>query len=310
MERRFEDAWWNGSSADSYADSLENPDNTKVFQRHWIGVTPMEAELRRPRGPDGPLASVEHSRTALAKREEACYTAPNGLFHTGTGPTSAPAGNPGPSCDAEVSTVPSERSIFTLNTSIMAVAEAALGRMSGSQLATYTTANARVQLVPAVWELPGAMPEIAPGGEFGANIDKLFTERSMALQAWGTYGILWPVVHYQLGVAPDVGRKRVRIVPQIPDGQSHVSGRNIRLGVGSVAVFAARTSDRLTTLVRQTRPWRLTVGALLPEGAHISSVRLDGHPVTYRVVTTARGQEVRVNGGRARGATRLVVRLG
>ena len=81
--------------------------------------------------------------------------------------------------------------------------------MGAGQLQRYTTANAAVQLDPSVWELPGAMPEIAPSPDFGANIDKLFTERSMALQAWGTYGILWPVVHYQLGVSPDAGRSRV-----------------------------------------------------------------------------------------------------
>ena len=96
--------------------------------------------------------------------------------------------------------------MFTLNTSIMAAAEAALGRMGPGQLRRYTTGNARVQLDPKVWELPGAMPEIAPSPDFGSNIEKLFTERSMALQAWGTYGILWPVVHYQLGVSPDLGR--------------------------------------------------------------------------------------------------------
>jgi hypothetical protein len=35
------------------------------------------------------------------------------------------------------------------------------------------------------------MPEIVPGGDFGANIDRLFTERSMVMQAWGAYGVLW-----------------------------------------------------------------------------------------------------------------------
>ena len=35
---------------------------------------------------------------------------------------------------------------------------------------------------------------------------------------------------------------------------------------------------------------------------------LDGHRVSYRVVTTARGREVRVAGGREVGRTALVVR--
>ena len=43
--------------------------------------------------------------------------------------------------------------------------------------------------------------------------DRKEWERSMALQSWGTYAILWPVVHQQLGVAPDMGRGRLAVVP-------------------------------------------------------------------------------------------------
>jgi hypothetical protein len=79
-----------------------------------------------------------------------------------------------------VSSVGSERNVFSLNTAIMAVAEGNFGRLGGRQQQYYTTGNARIQLDRSVWEMPGAMPEIVPGGDFGANIDRLFTERSMA----------------------------------------------------------------------------------------------------------------------------------
>ena len=309
LERRFEQAWWNGSDTQQYADSLADPDNTQVFQRHWIGVTPAEVELRRPGQADGPLATVDHATALVARREEPCYTGEFGLFHTGTGATSA-GENAGATCDGATSSVQSERSVFTLNTSIMAAAEAALGRMGPGQLEHYTTGNARVQLDSSVWELPGAMPEIAPSPDFGANIDKLFTERSMVIQAWGTYGILWPVVHYQLGVSPDLGRDRVAVVPQVPEGQSRVSGKQVRLGSGSVDVTATRSARALRTVVRQTGRWDLAVGAVLPKGARVAGVRLDGREVAYRVTTTARGRQVVVDGGDRRGTTDLVVRLG
>jgi glycogen debranching enzyme len=50
MESRFEAAWWFGQEgATQYADSIDpspvGGDNTKIFQRHWIGATPMKAEL-------------------------------------------------------------------------------------------------------------------------------------------------------------------------------------------------------------------------------------------------------------------------
>ncbi len=309
LEKRFEESWWFGPTADQYADSLKNPDNEKVFQRHWIGLTPVEAEIARPGSRTGPLASVEHGQLAVAKREEPCYSGEYGLFHTGTGATTAPAGNAGPTCDAATSTVQAERSVFTLNTSIMAVAEAALGRMGSDQLQRYTTDNAQVQLDPSVWELPGAMPEIAPSPDFGANIERKFTERSMALQAWGTYGILWPVVHFQLGVSPDLGRDRLTVVPQVPDGQTRVAGEDVRLGSGSVDVTATRDAQQLTTRVTRSRDWKLTIGALLPKGATVGTVTLDGQDVAYDVARTARGSQVRVEAGARTGTSTLVVTL-
>lgn len=303
LESRFEAAWWFGPTADQYADSLSDPGDGTVFQRHWTGLTPVEAELVRPGQPAGPLARTDHATLAVSGREGPCYTGTFGLFHTGTGATSAPAGNPGATCDTATSSVPSERSVFTLGTSIMAVSEAALGR---PLVRRYTTDNARVQLDPSVWEVPGDMPEISPSPDFTANIDRLFTDRSMGLQAWGTYGILWPVVHFELGVAPDLGRGQVTVVPQIPDGQSSATGRDIALGTGSLDVSATRTGSTLTTTVTRRLAVRLTIGAVVPAGRHVTSVTLGGVPVPYTLVATARGQQVQV-AARPFGTARLVV---
>lgn len=174
-------AWWYGGDANAYADSLADPGDVKVFQRHWIGLTSMEAEL-----PAGPLATGPHATVALAQRERDCYNSAYGLLHTGTGPTSDPAGNRGPSCDSVVSTVQSDRETFSLNSAVMAVAEGNYGRLGPQRL--YTDGNARIQLDPSVWEMPGAMPEIAPSPDFPANIDHDFLSRSSMLQAWGAYG--------------------------------------------------------------------------------------------------------------------------
>jgi hypothetical protein len=294
LEQRFERTWWYGGDADQYADSLTNPDNARVFQRHWIGVTPMDAVLVRPGHPERPLAGDEHGVTALEQRERPCYTGRFGLYHTGTGPTSAPGGNPGPSCDSVVSSVPSERSVFSLNTAIMAVAEGNFGRMAVDQQQYYTTGNARIQLDRSVWEMPGAMPEIAPEGDFTPNIDRRFTERSMVLQAWGAYGNLWPVVAQQLGVAPDLGRDRVTVVSQVPTGQRRVAGRHILLGEDAqIAVDARRTRTSLRTEVRLDRVrTRLTIGHVLPDGSRVRGVWLDGDEVDWRIVPTARGREL------------------
>ncbi|MFC5099154.1 hypothetical protein [Kibdelosporangium philippinense] len=150
---RFEAQWWVPQGV-GYAESIDDPadpsnDNKPVFQRHWTGITPMEA---------GPIASAARGHQALVQRSRDCYNGEFGTYHTGTGPTSAPAGNPGPSCDPLVSTVASERATYSLNTAVMAVA---LGNF-GLSARRYTTGNARIQLDPAVWETPAPCQRSRP----------------------------------------------------------------------------------------------------------------------------------------------------
>ncbi|WP_310971770.1 MULTISPECIES: hypothetical protein [unclassified Amycolatopsis] len=302
LRGRFDATWWAGDDAAGYGDSL-GEDNTPVFQRHWIGLTPLEAAVPGARE----LASRRHAQETLRRREQACYSGDLGLYHTGTGPTSAPGGNPGPSCDQVVTAVPAERAVYSLNTAIMAVAEGNHGRLGRTQQQRYTTANTRIQLDPAIWEKPGAMPEVAPSPDFAANIDRPFTDRSMVLQAWGTYGVLWPVVHQQLGVDPDLPHGRIAVVPQIPQGQNRISGSDLRLGTGSLAVRATTTGASLTTWFSWTGTAAITVGAVLPPGRTVTGVSFGGRPVPYRLLSTARGDQVEADV--ASGSGELQVRL-
>jgi hypothetical protein len=291
--QKFEQTWWYGGDARSYADSLRDPGNVKLYQRYWIGATPMEAELAVRGGPDRPLASNEHGNIALTQRERNCFTGDFGFFHTGTGPTSDPAGNPGPSCDTVVSSVPSERSIFSLGNAVMAVAEGNYGRLTQQRI--YTTANARSQLDPGFWEMPGAMPEILPSPDFGSNMSKDFLSRSSVLQAWGAYGVLWPVIHQQLGVAPDLGNGRLSVVPLVPPGQQEITGSDILVGAGHLDVRATHDRNLLSVTVNAAVSCRLTVGVVLPDGAQVASVTLDGRQTGAQRVRTARGDELIVN---------------
>jgi len=310
MQLSFEDSWWFGQeSATQYADSLRNPDNEKVFQRHWIGVTPMEIELTNQQNRAVPgLTVYGHGRLALAERELSCYTDAFGMYHTGTGPTAAAGGNPGPSCDRHVSEVPSERSIFTLNTAVIAVGEGNYGRLGPGQQQHYTDANADLQFIPD--EQPGAMPEIAPSPDYGRSINKPFTERAMVLQAWGAYGTIWPVVHQLLGVRPDMGRRVLEVVPQVPPQypKEGLSGENIRLGSGSVNVSASASNGTYQTIVRpNVSLQRLTVGHTVARDAKVVSATLNGNAASYEIRETNRGKEVIVEAAPS-GEQTLVVR--
>jgi hypothetical protein len=295
MEQAFEAAWWM-ANVPQHADSLRDPGDVKVQQRHWIGVTPMEAELVRNGEPVPGLTTRDHGNAALALRETPCYGDEWGLYHTGA-----------PGCDPAESDRPAEKSIFTLNTAVMAVGEGNYGRLGDDQQRRFTDANARLQLRPD--EQPGAMPEIAPSPDYGRSIDRAMYDRAMVLQAWGNYGTVWPVVHQQLGVRPDIGNGRLEVTPQVPHGAPWLAGENIRLGGGYADVRASHHGSRYVTVVDAHVSAALTIGHTISVGASIRSVRLDGNAVAYRVRMTNRGQEVLVQAGTG-GSHRLVVEAG
>jgi hypothetical protein len=118
----------------------------------------------------------------------------------------------------------------------------------------------------------------------------------MVMQAWNQYGTMWPVVHQQLGVRPDLGRDRLTVVPQLPSA-APIAGEDIRLGDGRLdLVRAAREGNRYVTQVDASHApiKRLLIGHTLPRGAHVNSVRLDGRRVDWDTRTTNRGVEVTV----------------
>ncbi|HET7325604.1 MAG TPA: hypothetical protein VFJ06_14850, partial [Halococcus sp.] len=221
LEDRFEETWWI-PEIPQHADSIDVPDNgendnTRIYQRHWIGVTPMEAELRKNGTANPGLTTTEHGMSALSLRETDCYGGigddeseqrrNEGLYHTGA-----------PGCDrGEFSHTDNrtEKQIFTVNTAVMAVGEGNYGRLCSDEQRRFIDANTKLQL-PNPDEQPGAMPEIAPSPLYGRSIDKSLLGRAQVLQAWGNYGTVWPVVHQWLGVRPDMGRRQLAVVPQVP----------------------------------------------------------------------------------------------
>jgi hypothetical protein len=291
LQQRFDGTWW-FEPEQQYADSLNDPGNVQSFQKHWIGQTPMESELRVGGRTVPGLAPFDHGDTALAGREDPCYSGQHplnpGLFHTGCG--GGPEGR-------------GEEIVFGLTTSIQSIGEGNYGRLGPGQQQRYTHALAETMFSePATGgtpdEQPGAMPEIFPSPIQGPNIDRCWTCRSMFMQAWGNYGTTWAVVHQWLGVRPDLGWGQVELVPQVPQGQTSVRGRDIRLGGGSADVLATHHGDAYRTEIRTSRgvgAEEVIIGHTLPHGVQPATVVLDGRTLHhYRVRETNRGTEVTV----------------
>jgi hypothetical protein len=307
LASRFEATWWY-EPAQQYADSLQDPDNAQLFHKHWIGVTPMEAELTRGGRAVPGLASQAHGSAALAGREGDCYSGTRpynlGLFHTACGGGANGAG---------------ERTIFGQNTAIQAVGEGNYGRLEAQKRYTGAevepmfgepyTGGVEVHHTPGTPdEQPGASPEIFPSPDFDAgsprdaNVERCTRCRSMVMQAWNQYGTMWPVVHQQLGVRPDLGRGRLSVVPQLPSA-APIAGSDIQLGDGRLdLVRASRSGKRYTTQIKAAHApvERVTVGQTLPADATVRNVTLDGHRHSWSVRHTNRGLEVTVATGAGR----------
>jgi hypothetical protein len=301
LQSRFEDTWWMPAES-QYADSIDDPPvggpNNKQQDRHWIGVTPMEAELTLGSKETFPgLGQRDHGIDALALRETDCFSGSRpynlGLFHTG--------------CEGGPDGI-GERVIFGLNTAIQAVGEGNYGRLGPGEQQRYSGAEAEPMFGEPFTggtpdEQPGSLPEILPSPDFDrpadgsagndANIDRCWTCRAMFVQAWGHYGTAWPVVRQQLGVRPDLGRRRLEVTPQVPAGQQRVAGERIRLAGGSIDVEASRSGPRYRTFVRaRVGLKRLVLGHTVPAGRMVDRVTLDGDQVRYRIRPTNRGLEV------------------
>jgi hypothetical protein len=281
MEQRFTSAWWQ-PTVPQYADSLADPANTPLVQRWWTALTPMEAELYSAGLPAPGLAPASDARAALALRETSCYSGQWGLYVEG-----APGCDPAPFQG-------STQQAYTLNTGVMAVALGNYGLLGPTDQQRYTDDLAQLQL-GAVAEQPGAMPEIGPSPDFTANVDQPFNERSSLDQAWGTYGVLWPVVHQELGVDPQLGNGLLEVLPSVPPGQDSVRGTAIAVGTGSVDVAASHHGRTWTTTVTGRLACTLHVGATLPATATVSAVTLNGAPAPYAIRDANQGRQVLVS---------------
>ena len=281
LVKKFSAAWWM-PSIPQFADSLADSGKTQLMQRWWTGVTPMEARLYPDGVPQPGLAPPSEALPALKLRETSCYSGTYGMYVEG-----------GPGCDPGTYTGHTQQA-YTLNTGVMAVGLGNYGLLGPGDQQRYTDDLATLQL-GSVAEQPGAMPEIGPSPDFTANINQPFNERSSLDQAWGTYGVLWPVVNQQLGVDPQLGNGLLEVLPDVPSGQSSVSGTNIRVGTGSVDVAATHHGSSYTTTVTASLACTLHIGATLPAGAKIHLVTLNGSPARYMVRDTNAGRQVLVS---------------
>ena len=234
-----------------YADSIDDPPvggpNNQQQDKHWIGVTPMEAELtRRRRGGAGPGDLRPRQRGARAARDRLLQRraalqprpVPHRLRRRLQRPGRADHLRPqhrDPGRRRGQLRPPRRRAAAALHRRRgRADVRRALHRRHAGRAAGCAAGD------PAVAGLRRPGPN-------DANIDRCWSCRAMFMQAWGHYGTAWPVVHQQLGVRPDLGREQPR---GRPAGAVVVADR----GRATSASAAARSTCRPVAPATATAP--------------------------------------------------------
>ena len=245
LQRQFEGTWWD-TAAQQYADSLIDPGNQQSFQKHWIGQVPMEAELNRGDVATPGVASYDHGTTALAGRENSCFSGDRpgsrGLFHTGCG---GGPGRQGRLRDLLADDLDPGRR------------RGQLRAPRSRPAARYTDANAETMFSePATGdtpdEQPGAMPEIFPSAPNGDPNDGHPAQHRPLLDVPvdGHAGV-GQLRHRLVGRPPAARRAAVpqrlelQVVPQVPSASPAWRARTSGSGRGSVGVFASHSGAQL-----------------------------------------------------------------
>lgn len=271
---RFEQDWWMPEK-ELYADSLvlnqKVPTNplatlgtapiTKLQQSYWTNSIPMETNF----------ASSNHANAAFPTLESSVFTGTNGFYQAGVG------GGPYGKGDLEASALPS---------SVMAVAEANYGRVDKSLRYVLDIAR-QIDL-----EQPGALPEQMPSPDYAPFPFHAFTRRAMVMQAWSSYGVLYPIVRYYLGIQPHMPQRLLIVVPQLPSSLPQLSIQDLQIGNKILAVTALHSNKLYVTEVTLPVGCRLEIGHTLPTNASIESVTLNGKAADYEVRFTHRGSEI------------------
>ena len=128
----------------------------------------------------------------------------------------------------------------------------------------------------------------------------------MVMQAWSSYGVLYPITHYFLGIQPHLAQGLLIVVPQLPSSLPYLRIQDLRIG-NQILTVAAQRSDKLyVTEVTLPAGYHLEIGHALAANASIELVTLNGKAADYEVRSTHRGNEVVAQAFTA-GTYRLVI---
>ena len=258
------------------------PATSRTSRSTGSASTPMEAELTiDERAVARPRDRPTHGTTALAGREDPCYSGERAVQ-----PRPVPhrlrrrPGGQGRAHDLRAQHRDPGRRRGQLRPARRRPAEALHRRRGRADVrralhaaaTRCTTPRARRTSSPAPRRRSSRLRTSTPRAPRDANVERCTRCRSMVMQAWNQYGTMWPVVHQQLGVRPDLGRGALEVVPQLPSSAADRRPATSGSATGALKlVRASRDGNRYTTTVDtgSRRSTRSAIGHTLPRGSHV-----------------------------------------
>ena len=126
--------------------------------------------------------------------------------------------------------------------------------------------------------MPGAISEALP-------------DRWCCVQLWSALGVIAPVVEGFLGIAPRAAERRLRVVPNLPDGWDRIAARRLRVGGALFDVVVERGVASYSVQVAGDAPeYRIEAGCYPPEGITVRDVSWNGADVEWHWETTTGGR--------------------
>jgi glycogen debranching enzyme len=158
-----------------------------------------------------------------------------------------------------------QRVTMTLPNSLMAAAEAQYGRMDQALAYCHKIASTLAQ------RMPGTYSEVSP-------------DEGCFIQAWSSYGLVWPVVHFFLGFRPDAANRRAHFIPHLPVSWQNACLQDVRVGSASFDLSATGTEQTFQVTLETNDPsYEVTLGCVYPvnRDREPHSVTLNGTLVSF-----------------------------
>jgi hypothetical protein len=145
--------------------------------------------------------------------------------------------------------------MMTISTGVQAVAESRYDRMD--------EALRYINLIASTFNkrLPGSISEMSP--DYGCFV-----------QAWTSYGLVWPLMSYIFGIQPKAYWKEVTIRPRLPQLWNKIEVENVQIGTGMQAnecnlFICLNEKEDIYEISLKEKGWKLLVDLPLEQSQRV-----------------------------------------